>query len=317
MKILFYNLAHIGDTFFAYPCVKAFCEQNVGSDIYAFMLYNWYIYSEIENLKILHTENNLYNNGLSANDVPENKINNINYINYKDFFFQHMRDAYFIANDTIHVNTWIGNNKYITTLAECNTNIMFENFKTLIHHINLEYGTDFVFEIPDIRLPHLPEIDVSEFKIHKKSRKSIFYYNYNARSGQSFPLINHDNIIEFLSKMFIDYVICCALPTTCNNGNVISIQDLGYKVTPCCKNVVQSAYIAMNSDYVLSFDCGACFFYVNDIFNKIFQGKWFHIVANDETYYDIICQQLHNDRILKLNVTNETELKNHIVKQIL
>jgi hypothetical protein len=313
MKIVFYNLNHIGDTYFSQPCIQTFCQQNADQDISVFVMYNWYIFAEIPNLKIISETKNNYKN-LTLNGCPNIcNITDDTCLNLYSLLMHHKETSYFVFNDTLYINTWVAGNNFLTLCAECDVLVCHQNFKKMVHHLNYEYHLNLCYEINDSFLPVLPYVDIADFLDYRQYKKIITYYNYTPQSCQQFPNINHNVIIYNLSKLFPDYIILCAIKSDVDESNVICADMFGCEITPSCENNVKLCYIAMNSDYVFSFDIGACFFYLNSIFNSIFNGKWFHVGTSDK-YFTKLNKYLKNPKVEFAYVDNEETFLSYIIQ---
>ena len=163
--------------------------------------------------------------------------------------------------------------------------------------INNNYNLNLII-INDINLlPTIPETNIDDFLKFKNNKKIIFYYNYYGNATQKFDINHDDNIIK-LSNKYNDYVICCAFKPNVNNNNIISLEYFNYIKEPSCENVAKAYYCAINSDIVYTFDTGACFYYLNNDFNKMFKGILYHVqCVDDNRYYTRINNQLENDKI--------------------
>lgn len=316
MIIIFYNLAHLGDTYFSQPLISNFCFQNPNDNISVFVLYNWFIYSQIPNLKILYekdnNENNTYINTPSLYHTPFNILNNSKYITFLNFIKSHEYDSFFIFDNILYINTWIGGNKHLfLNDGECDIKILNNNFYNLIQLINKTYGFNLSYNNTNI-FPTIPSIDITSFLELRKNKKVIFYYNLLPKSCQSFPNINHDDIIAFLADYYKDYIICTAIDTNIKRENIICVSAFGYNITPCAKNIGFCCHIAMKSNIIFSFDTGACFYYCNSVINDVLKGKWFHIYS-DNKYFNKFKKYIDNNNIIGWYITNNDELKSNIV----
>ena len=105
-----------------------------------------------------------------------------------------------------------------------------------------------------------------------------------------YSLLHKNNFLEVVKddySKYNDYIICCAIKPECNADNIISIEQFGYNKDITCENIANALYCAMNSDIVFSFDVGACFYYLNNLFEQTFKGVWFHVACTD-IYYNSI-----------------------------
>ncbi len=308
MKIIFYNVAHIGDTIYSQNIVKEFCKQNPDYDISIFIKQNWFFYSDIPNLKIIGNEVNKYKD-FDSNNANMNIDNDIYIKEFNYYIHLHPNTGYIFLNNILYINTWIAN-RYLNN-SEVNLFEMSKKFKLMINDINKEFNISLKFENVNTTLLTLPYLDIDFFINYRKNKKIIFYYNNYPQSGQAYPNINHDNLINYLSDLYDDYIIITSLHPNVHKNNVISLDYFNIEYTPCCKNLYYCIYFAMNSDLVFSFDSGSNFLYSNDKFNETFKGKWYHISINTY-YYDTLNKYLNNPNVINLRIQNESDFKNII-----
>ena len=319
-KIIFFNDWHIGDHLYCKSFIKQFCELNKNFDISLMVVYNSFLFSDISNLNIIMPSNDIEytNNNFNGLYDPINSINIDNNI-YK--YYRNIIDTlgknknYHIYNDEIiFINLWIGAaNDLIMNiecdLAKCNNyfnNIIHYNINNSLLNINLINNIDMLPSIP------YTNIDVFLNYISNNKKKTIFYYNYYPNSGQYFTNINHEYNIKNLSIKYKDYIICCADKPEYNADNIIYIEQFGYTKNITCENIAKALYCAMNSDIVFSFDIGACFYYLNNLFDQTFKGVWFHIGCTDKYYKQIANIDIIKKKILFKNTLLEPDITSYI-----
>lgn len=317
MKIVFYNLAHLGDIYFSQPLIKKFCIFNPNTDISAFLLSSWFLYKDINNLKLLGTSHNEYSPKWNGFSRLESNIYNEEYLQQYNFFHNDFskNKSFFKQDDTIYINTWFGECHGHVPL--CDLYALDNIFGDVICNINKAFNINLNYEKSLHLSITLPQCNIDNFLTFKNDKKVIFYYNFAPMSGQQQQLNHniHEQIISFLSNTYTNYYICCAIKPNYKNNNIVSVEDFGHIQTPCCKNVSETVMIAMNCDYVFSFDVGACFYYFNDKINDIFKGIWYH-VSTDNEFYNKINKYLNNENIRFICINNYNELSNIITKKI-
>jgi hypothetical protein len=320
-KILFFNKFHIGDHLFCKSFIKQFCELNKTFDISLLINYNSFLFSDIPNLNIIissidnNYNNNLinnfidplnitnnYNNNLIINFIDPLNITNINnnifiyYLNIINKF--HKTIHYFIYNDIIFINLWIGTAQNLSCNdIEANVSKCNKYYNNIIKYINNTHNLNINLINNIHEFPIIPYVNIDNFlKYKSNNKKIIFYYNYYPKSQQSFDNINHEKNIKYLSNKYKDYIIFCAIKPNYSNSNIISIDNFNYKIDITCKNVAQSYYCALNSDIIFIFDVGANWYYLNDEFQEKFNGTCFHM-----TTYNTFYNKLNNNFINKKN----------------
>ena len=186
----------------------------------------------------------------------------------------------------------------------------------MIYDINKDFNFDFNFKTPDKYEVIIPELDINFFLDFKKDKKIIIYYNDLPKSGQKFPYIKHDEVIDYLADIYNDYIIITSLPSNIKKSNVISLDFFNIEYTPCCKNIYYTIYFAMNSDLVFSYDVGATFIYNNNKINDLFKGKWYHITSINYKldYYYLLNKYLNNPNIYNLKINSLNDFKMYIKK---
>ena len=322
-KIIFFNDWHIGDHLFCKSFIQQFCELNKDFDISLIISYNSFLFSDISNLNIIMPSNNIEYIDNNFNGLLYDPMNNININNDLYKYYKNIIDNlgkkknYHIYNqEIIFINVWIGAaDSYDFALSiECDLakyNNYFNNI--IINNINNELIKIKLINNLDL-MPSIPYTNIDNFinyiSINKKS--IIFYYNYYPNSGQSFTNINHEYNIRALSIKYTDFIICCAIKPEYNADNIISIEQFGYNKDITCENVAKALYCAMNSDIVFSFDVGACFYYLNNLFEQTFKGVWFHVACTDKYYKNISNIEIIKNKIIFKNTLVEPDITTYI-----
>lgn len=322
MNIIFYNLSHIGDTFIVQPLIKQFCEANSDYNISVYTQYNWGIYKEIPNLKIINEEiqNYLYN--LNENHIPEHIINYsdnnkqiLNMLKHRDSQLD------FLINDNfLYINTWYATWPDFLSETILNPIYLHVTFYKIINYINSKYNLSLKFIIPEIITPPiLPYVDLTDFISYKNNnidKRFIFYYNLYPRSGQSLPVSNHESIIEQLALKHKNSIIIIPIQINKKYDNVICTAELfNCMQVPSCDNVIKNVNIAMLCDYVISYDIGACLYHYNSKLNETFKGIWYHIGKPESSQYynSIYLNDDHNRLYINENYktlyTNDNKIK--------
>lgn len=299
MNIVFYgNNYHMGDIFFFKSFLKKFCEINKNVHL------------------LLQSKEYKCNNYFLFSDIP-----NLNLVYNDDGYKMYVYDNYKIINNNIYINIWVGvHYKYgNTNLKDIECKLMNINnyYNSIINYITVKFKLNYKL-IPNNykELPTIPYTNIDNFLEFKKNKKTIFYYNVYPRSGQSVPVNNQDKIIEKLADLYKDYYIICSDRTKVNKINVINTIDAfnnDFKFDG--ENIAKYLYYGLNSDFIILFDVGACFYILNDKI-KNYKGKIIHINSN-EYYYNAIQSVLNMDNYINLNVKNEEELLNDKIQKLM
>jgi hypothetical protein len=315
--IIFYNLLHVGDTHFAQPFVKNIIKNNPNNEFYIFHDYNTFSYlNEISSIKDI----NLYEN-------IKSKIINILNINLKRTIFNPLEiksiheflpegcyytKIYDPFSKILIINTWVGTFAKMEEIVECNL-ITYNNYYTnTINEINNIYNLNIVYD-NSINLdlfPCISNLEIDSFNNIKNNtnKKIVFYYNYLARSGQSFPIKNedeHNYIIKYLSTLYIIVVPykSSTLYEYINQTNCTSIlfaEDLiNIDEFYTCKNLYYYAQMANDSDIAIYFDNGRSFLYANKNFILNNNNLKIHF-SNTEKFY----KNINDERLVPKNYIN-------------
>jgi hypothetical protein len=266
MKVHFYNYAHNGDHFLVQPIVRNLCLNNPDIDFTLYCNYNTYIYSNIPNLKIY----------IAALYPPPTDCT----------FFRKVDD------NTIAFNLWIGAllfgfyQKHVnsnTTLhdIECSMAEYMNIFRHLLEYVKNTYNISLNFEkySEDKYLPIIPECNISLFHEWNKNRtntkKLIFYYNYQRRSGQILPFYEHDDFIINIAEQCPQYIFILPMFTQRLDDYVKSKPEGDVNIINCekmfncietisCENLCKIQKICNQCDYSIHYDIGPCLYYVNN-----------------------------------------------------
>jgi len=254
--------------------------------------HNSFIYSDIPNLEFIYNDKKyLYYNYNYQIWYPINIIDNI-----------------------VFVNVWIPdiNMVFDVNVKElyCNLNKLTNYYNNLINYVNNNYYTNYNL-IPNNykELPVVPYTNIGNYLefIKNKNKKIIFYYNVYPCSGQSFPINNHEIIIENLANIYNDYLIICCNKTNVNKTNVINTEDtFNNKHLENCENVARNFYYALNSDYIITVDVGVCLYILNDNI-KNYKGKIIQI-NNDNRFYNRVMEVLNINNYINCYINNQDEL---------
>lgn len=320
MKIIIYNDMHIGDSFFAKSFIKKLVEVNNDIPIEMIIYYNSSLFRDIKGLKIIEgSKNNEYQRNDFNGDIEPRYIidfNNEEYLEHKgntDKYLKAYNSNYYDKDKNIlYLKLWFGCAKM--NHDELDQKAYNRYYKNLIDFVNNNYRLN-IKNIPDNYedLPEIPYIDTNEID---KNKKIIFYYNNYPNSGQAYPNINHDVILQELGETFKNHEIITVLKTSVNMKNVKSLEkDYNKKKQIDCMNLLYAYHCALKAELVFSFDTGPCFYYCNKNFNRDFKGIWLHCgVAN--FYFNQIVKNLTTDKVKFLYVYDNNSFINTLKQMI-
>lgn len=305
MNIIFHSSAHTGDFLFTKSFIKQFCEINNLNITYV-ANYNSFLFSDIPNLNIItpYIDNIYIDSHFNGNYDPLKSIviNNSIYDDYlKIFNNKFINNNFNIIDNNIYIKLWIGdsNDNLLINFLECDIVNCNNYYNNIIKKINSLYNLN-INLIDNVNLlPDIPLTNIDNFLSFRKDKNVIFYYNYNPNAFQNINA-NHEENIKKLSDKYSNYFICCACNSLYKAPNIICLEDFGYIKEPSCENISKAYYCALFSDIVISFDVGACFYYLNKDFNSIFKGKWFHISLYN-SYFNKLNKYLNNNNVIYLN----------------
>lgn len=296
MKLCFYNLYHLGDIFFNKSIINLICRMNPDYTIYMISHYNSHLFSDILNLKHLYFEN------IDKRYYEICKQDNVNY---------------FIDNDTIFINLWIGvsmfNDISNLTIKDFECNIINQIFliKNIFHSIflnhNIPINIDYNISETVSLLPNIPNTDISSFlKWYEinKSHQLIMYFNYTPKSGQLVPFRSHNDIILYIANQNPEsYILLPFIPddfqlliNMMKLDNIINCSILFDCVeNKSCENLSKLIKISEYCNYSIHFDIGACFYYMNE---NIYKSKniILHIGLNNYYYNNLISNFSKNEK---------------------
>lgn len=307
MRILFFNLWHIGDTFFAQPSVKCVCLSNPDQEFLLLHRYNHNLYQNIPNLHIMNAQSS-YLQKLQDGHEPSELVNRNEMISELEHHCAQFYQAplhFKVNDDIIAINTWIGAMfpKFGREI-ECNPMKLYSAMRDIIQEVNHVYSLSLNYKEIELQyqLPNLHDgqTDVAAFKEWKRShnRKCIFYYNYFPRSGQVFPcgrFNDHLEIIKMVTKILPDvYIVVPRISEEVDN--VINCESFfGIQETPDCANLTQMALIADECEASVHYNVGACFYYMNtQMLDKTRISKKIHICGSgdDSMYFPMTNMEL-------------------------
>lgn len=318
MKIYFYNLFHLGDLLFNKALLQNICESNPDQTFYMISKYNSHLFSDIPNLQYI-----LY---YHINFLSEN----------------HNSDIYFIYDNNLYINLWIGVTYFHTipniSLNDCECNIINQLALTkyIFNRIYSQYNITIKLNINNnLLLPIIPNTNISIFLEWYESHKNntlIMYFNYIPKSGQTVPFSSHTNIILFLAKNIPDSYIL--LPFISNDlQNIINKLQIN-NIIDCsllfncteeisCENISKLIKISEYCNYSIHYDIGACFYYLNqNIYNS--KNIILHCGVNNKYYNKIISSfnintklDIINHKIKFLLSDNDSSIVNNILESIL
>jgi hypothetical protein len=297
--VIFYNTAHIGDTYFSQKIVETICKQNPQYEFKYFALYNHYIFKENKTIKNCIIDELYYNVQLEPGNIPDLLINNEKYIDAKNFFLSKKEVPYFFESNIIGINIWAG---ALPNAMDCNLVSLYTSMQQLLEIIYSDTNIYLQCHVNNFSelIPYIPEVNINKF-INWHSTQSykyiVLYYNYLGMSGQPTPLnsdFDHINILHSLSKLRSDIMYIVPSMTKFfekyiidnNIKNIISCEHIfDCKITPTCENIYKLVKIGDMCNLVIYYDTGACFTNFNlDILNPLYNKNRVHIGVNKNYY---------------------------------
>lgn len=301
IKIVFYNMFNVGDTFFAQPFVKNIIDNNGDQfEYYIVSKFNYFIYqSIIPDINIIVNHDDF---------LHENNINlSRDDLNSYDYYF-------FNKQNILFINTWIGNYIYIhchrkeyfltyykESMVECDPVSYIKSYQTMLNlilnkeNIKINYNNDPLLAVPTFP----PNLDINKFLDFKKNntgKKIVFFNNYYPGSGQILSIHNVDDRIRIID-FFINKNYIVLLPeyehylqVYKEKNNVIDLYFapviFDMVINTSAYDVYLYAKIAHNCDLALYFDSGRNFIYINQEFideykNNINRNTKIHFAQTD------------------------------------
>ena len=123
-----------------------------------------------------------------------------------------------LDDDTIAINLWCGiymmntPSEYRSNI-ECNIKNMVDLLQCTLKLIKKEYNINIKLDdfSPELFIPIIPSTDINLFEnwynTHNISNKNkfIFYYNYDPKSFQRLPILDHDTLRNTKQTICINY----------------------------------------------------------------------------------------------------------------
>lgn len=302
IKIVFYNMYNIGDTFFAQPFVKNIIDNNGDQfEYYIMSKFNYFIYQSIlPNINIIENHEHFLN---------ENNINLL-FDNY-DYYFSNEQKI-------LIINTWIGAyllihcgsqehflTHYKENIVECDPVSYIKSYQIMLNlifereNIKINYNNDPLLVVPTFP----PNLDINNFLNFRKNngdKKIVFFNNYYPGSGQPISIENNSadriRIIDyFIKKNYIvllsEYEHDLQIYKEQNNVTDLYFAPLIFDmvINTSCYNVYFYAKVAHNCDMALYFDTGKNFTYLNQEFideykNNINRNTKIHFGVDDKYF---------------------------------
>lgn len=265
LRIVFFNSANVGDSFFAEPFIRNVIQSNKDTaDVCVCMKYNRFLYSDIADFMDYYP------------DIVKQLLDIQTHDNY--MYVEH-------AN-VIYINTWIGSLAYKKDklyedhiilsrgLRECDLISYLKGYEGLLEIIKRNTGVNIKFN-PDIQLsyPQFPRnVDISKFITFKASiyKPIVFINNFSPMSGQSIPVRDFNE----LAKYFIDkgyFVILAEPDDTIVSENVAFCNVFYESDIKTSRDIYYTAKICDACDLSVYFDTGRNFIYFNTEFMDNFK----------------------------------------------
>ena len=316
-KICFYNVVHVGDTFFSEPFVRNFCGNNPDHTFYFWLLCGSFLYNDIKNIKLLDNSriSNMYKKKLSSGEPPED---NIEYDQDLKKMFISNHDSPFFKfkyNDDVFIaiNTWCIALRCETDMIPSQLNVGFYN---VIQYINQSQRIQYVnnMVIPKNIIPKLPYVgDVKDFDgwATTNSKKICFFYNYKPRSF--FYPVDYNKVVRDLAVSQKGYIFIVPRyePSLANIPNIkFCDNDFGCIETPDCRNLVMIEKITRSCDIIVTLPTGSSWFFFNENViaqtNKkyILSGPTFEKKINDWFSYSSSSNKKIINNIEENNIKN-------------
>jgi hypothetical protein len=296
MLILLYNNAHIGDIFIGQQIITNIIKCNPDKNIKFYCPYNRFIMNDVSGALFLPPP-----------DIEQNlKL----FLQHNDhFIFSQMPNP-----DLLMINFWIAAIRDFTPgkSIECNPdeiqNAVIEGLKKIneTHGIIINYNRLSKKEL----VPIIPFTQTNTFTLWKQqnTKKTLFYFNYLPKSGQTFPFpesyeIHHREIVENILKTNPDLLVLVPSWSGIEHPNILDCVKLFNCVESIsCENIYKVNQIASQCDYRIVYDIGACFPFFNSKFSES-TCKTFHVSANS-LYHPIFKNYLESINVNTENYIN-------------
>jgi hypothetical protein len=265
LRIVFFNSANVGDSFFAEPFIRNVMQSNKDTaDVYVCMKYNRFLYSDIPNFMDYYP------------DIGKHLLDIQTHDNY----------MYVENANVLYINTWIGSLAYQKDklyedhilmsrgLRECDLISYFRGYAGLLEIIKRNTGVTINFN-PDIHLsyPQFPKnVDISKFYKFKASisKKVVFINNYMPMSSQSISIKNFSDITNYFIN--IGYFVILAEPDDAIFSENVAFCNIFYESDiKTSRDIYYNAKICDACDLSIYFDTGRNLIYFNTEFMDNFK----------------------------------------------
>jgi hypothetical protein len=316
-KIIFQNMAHIGDIYLSQPFVKNIIDSNGDKyDYYIHCECNYFIFTTLfPNINILNHHHELYTI--------------IQCYNNRDLLYYYDK-----VNNILILSTWYGTFPKLHNVPPPeNLNLVeyLDFYQLFIERMNIEYNLNILFSnSPEYILPVFPKISIDTFFDLKKTvnKHFIFYYNVLACSKQPFPVNNHEEHLEII-KYIIKKDVVLLLPYKSDNiihyikdngiKNIIFVDDLfNLHLDETCENIYYYAKVSLHCDTSFYFDTGRCFLYVNnDFIETDVNGCNRYHISNNPFCYNLLNRFFYKKKFSEYIACNDyNHIKDFISKII-
>jgi len=273
-KVLcFFNTCAFGDTFFSSSFIKNICDNNKDKNFYYFITSGFSLFNDTSNIKFLGDYTNKYYDNYRGGTCPTPYYDNDPYL--KSIFLQNTWNITFEFTyknlKVVAFNIWCVPLK----CGDIEAAVLKNNFHKYISEVNERHnlGLNISFEHINLmpKIPLIPDACMNKFLMwheFNKNKKSIFIFNYVARS---FPSMPHEELnthiknialkypnINFIVSMHnqifdnVENIKCCDKDFDCNftpdGFNLLIIEKINKYCDVILTIVSGSSWIFFNSD---------------------------------------------------------------------
>lgn len=261
MRIVFFNINHIGDVYFSSLFINNICNLNNNITFYYYFIQGDIFFSNIKNIKRIKTIDNDYRDNLGKKIKLKNGNTPEDFLNKDMIFFikEKVGDntKYKIINinnqDYLYINTWCG----ALNFSDYDIQTGIEKMQALINNINIQFSLNLLFNFNNLELGYNIEKNYIKQTINYTILKeSIFIFNYHPRS-LTFNILKLNNFITELSKK--NKIILPAYDNYFDNNENINFCDIKYNILPTinCENLLQIWEIAKHCKQIFILPTGS------------------------------------------------------------
>ena len=318
MLLLFYNIAHIGDSFEIQQIIKNIIRCNPEKNIKFYLPYNHFIMNDVSGNLLFKEENYTNQQTIELSNWLHYTFYQQPLINYRKVNFPNDDGEFMIINTCLMRLHRFKEVTEMDPISFQEAYIMQLDEMRQIYGIDIKYNKLTTAEL----LPRIPDTNIDLFHKWKASTKEpvLFYLNYLPMSNQKIPCTTdeqHESVILHIAEVNRNLIILVPKFTEKIRWkkNIISCEELfDYKESISCENLYKINKILCKCEYSVHYDIGASMTYMNTDF-FLAKNKIFHIHTPRHLYFKTISSFLEKigptDHLIDVKCTTTDDVINY------